>query len=181
MSEPVPDCEPPLLAQVSSTRMMPLPVLVGLGERERECFHLSVAPALSQFHSLLNISRRLIDLSSPSCHHAMTRWRARQKKLAGYAARSRAGRHQAAAGRGVGARQPPAGAARAGLQDNFIGRRATYMYRESRGGRATRESRIEHWDREMYHYHSVLRRAFHQCRSSAPDRARDKMENRCVR
>ena len=117
-------------------------------------------------------------------HHRrviITQWRARQKKLAGYAARSRAGRHQAAAGRGVGARQPPAGAARAGLQDNFIGRRATYMYRESRGGRATRESRIEHWDREMYHYHSVLRRAFHQCRSSAPDRARDKMENRCVR
>eukprot|EP01046_Picozoa_sp_COSAG06_P003697 COSAG06_NODE_147_length_22091_cov_70.669880_20_plen_154_part_00 len=117
-------------------------------------------------------------------HHRrviITQWRARQKKLAGYAARSRAGRHQAAAGRGVGARQPPAGAARAGLQDNFIGRRATYMYRESRGGRATRESRIEHWDREMYHYHSVLRRAFHQCRSSAPDRTRDKMENRCVR
>ena len=36
MSEPVPDCEPPLLAQVSSIRMMPLSVLVGLGERERE-------------------------------------------------------------------------------------------------------------------------------------------------
>ena len=51
MSEPVPDCEPPLLAQVSSIQMMPLPVLVGLGERGREsvCFHLSVAPALSQF------------------------------------------------------------------------------------------------------------------------------------
>ena len=46
---PVPDYEPPLLAQVSSIRMMPLPALVGLGERECVCFHLSVAPALSQF------------------------------------------------------------------------------------------------------------------------------------
>jgi hypothetical protein len=31
--------------------------------RER-VFHLSVAPALSKFHSLLNISRRLVDLTS---------------------------------------------------------------------------------------------------------------------
>ena len=52
------DSVPPVLARVSSSWMMPQPVLVGF----RECFHLSVAPALFQFHSLYNTLRRLIDL-----------------------------------------------------------------------------------------------------------------------
>ena len=47
-----------VLARVSSCWMMPQPVLVGF----RECFRLSVAPALFQFHSLYNIPWRLIDL-----------------------------------------------------------------------------------------------------------------------
>ena len=64
MTEPVPDCEPPLLAQVSSIRMMPLPVLVGLGERERVFSLECRASSVTVFTLCLtpNIPRRLIDL-----------------------------------------------------------------------------------------------------------------------
>ena len=61
------DLVPLVLARVSSSWMMPQPALVGF----RECFHLSVAPALFQFHSLYNMLRRLIDLQKdPTDHNA---------------------------------------------------------------------------------------------------------------
>jgi len=61
MSEPVPDCEPPLLAQVSSIWMMPLPVLVGLGERERVFSLECRASSVTVFTLCYNTPWRLID------------------------------------------------------------------------------------------------------------------------
>jgi hypothetical protein len=71
IAEPVLDPEPPVLAQVSSYRMMPWSVLAGF----RECFRLSVAPPLFQFHFFYN-NVYLIDhrsfrrlKSHFACHH----------------------------------------------------------------------------------------------------------------
>ena len=73
MSEPVPDCEPPLLAQVSSIRMMPLPVLVGLGERECVFSLECRASSVTVFTLCLIDILRICPFSSLTAGEALTR------------------------------------------------------------------------------------------------------------
>ena len=60
IAEPVPDHR--FSATSTGSSIVLLDDALASMEGSRECFRLSVAPALFQFHTLYNILRRLIDL-----------------------------------------------------------------------------------------------------------------------